>query len=315
MSWASRFLTLFLRWSQCTNPLLEVVLYSMRYQVIHTTTYSYDRPVTFAPHVVRLRPRCDVTQMAHAFSLDVTPQPRQMVPIIDLDGNAVLHLQFDDDPVTQLVFTATADVETFRTNPFDYLLEPWATHLPIDYPASLLSQLQPYLSGFSSNFPTVDPVAIDLSREIWLDTHGNPIEFLWELNQRIYTACEHMIRETGDPFPPSITWSKKAGSCRDLTILFMEACRSVGLATRFVSGYEEGDPDWEHRHLHAWAEVYLPGGGWRGYDPTQGLAVGDRYITLAAAPTSHQTSPVAGTLKTGIGAQAEMHYTLIINPQ
>jgi transglutaminase-like putative cysteine protease len=95
----------------------------------------------------------------------------------------------------------------------------------------------------------------------------------------------------------------------------MEVCRAIGLAARFVSGYQEGDPDTTDRHLHAWAEVYLPGAGWRGYDPTHGLAVADGHIALVSSPFAQHTTPVAGTLKSGIGAQAKMSYQLLIQKQ
>ncbi|HEY9619386.1 MAG TPA: transglutaminase family protein [Crinalium sp.] len=286
----------------------------MHYLITHTTTYTYDQPIALLPHVVRLRPRCDVTQVLKKFAFEVRPKPLQMSENIDLDGNTILKLWFKEESTSSLIVSVTSEVETYRTNPFAYLLEPCAIHLPIDYPASLLSQLQPYLVGQSSYASgMLDPVAIQLAQEIADLTQGNVVSFLSELNQRISQSCQHMIRETGDPFPPGLTWSKKAGSCRDLTVLFMETCRAIGLATRFVSGYQEGDPDWEHRHLHAWAEVYLPGAGWRGYDPTQGLAVSDRHIALVASSSSRYTTPISGSIK-GI-AQSKMEYKLTIEPR
>jgi transglutaminase-like putative cysteine protease len=90
-----------------------------------------------------------------------------------------------------------------------------------------------------------------------------------------------------------------------VSVLFMDACRTQGLAARFVSGYHEGDPDEEEKHLHAWAEVYVPGGGWRGFDPALGLAVADRHVALAAAVSPAQTMPVCGTFR-GTGVRAEL---------
>lgn len=286
----------------------------MQYSIRHTTTYRYDRPVTLSPHTVRLRPRCDVTQTLQNFMLEADPHPIQVLETVDLDGNDLITLHFSDHSLQELHLTTSFDITTWRSNPFDYLLDPWANRLPMNYPTTLLHRLQPYLGGWGCNFPTLDPVAVELSRDIWQETAGNPILFLWTLNQRICDSCKHIIRETGDPFPPSVTWKTKEASCRDMAVLFIEACRAVGLAARFVSGYQEGDPDWEHRHLHAWAEVYLPGGGWRGYDPTQGLAVGDRHITLVTASNSQDTAPITGFLKTGIGATSEMSYKLLITP-
>lgn len=285
-------------------------LFAVRYSVVHTTTYRYDRPVTLAPHLLRLQPRSDVTQRLVTFSLDIDPAPEQVIENIELDGNVALRVFFPDQPLPTLRIQTSFTIDTLRVNPFEFLLEPWATQLPFNYPTTLLSRLQPYLGGWGGNFPTLDPVAIQLAQEIWHETAGNPIPFLWELNQRIFTTCKHIVRETGEPYPPSVTWQTKTASCRDMAVLFIEVCRAMGLAARFVSGYEEGDPDWKDRYLHAWVEVYLPGGGWRGYDPTQGLAVGDRYIALAAAPNSRLATPISGDLKTGIGATSEMEHEL-----
>jgi transglutaminase-like putative cysteine protease len=280
------------------------------YQISHSITYTYDRPVTLSPHVIRLRPRSDIIQQLHQFSLSVTPMPRSLSENVDLDGNVISKIWFSEDETTRLSIQMICQVTTHCTNPFNYLLEPWATELPIDYPTSLSQQLQPYLSGqFSAG---LDPIAIQLAQEIWQQTSGNTLSFLSELNQRIYHHCNYAIRETGAPFPPGITWTKQIGSCRDVAVLFMEVCRAIGLATRFVSGYQEGDVDSSERHLHAWAEVYLPGGGWRGYDPTHGLAVADGHVALVSSPFAQQTTPVVGTLKSGIGAGAEMQYQLLI---
>ncbi|WP_225322951.1 transglutaminase family protein [Synechococcus sp. RSCCF101] len=153
---------------------------------------------------------------------------------------------------------------------------------------------------------------MQLAHELWHETAADPLAFLWQLNQRIFDRCSHEVRHQGDPYPPSVTWSSRQGSCRDMAVLFMDVCRAMGLACRFVSGYQEGDPDWEYRHLHAWVEVYLPGGGWRGYDPTHGLAVADRHIALVAAPCSRLTAPVSGNLRSGIGAVAHLEHQLSI---
>lgn len=283
----------------------------MRYQITHTTLYRYDRPVMLAPHVLRLRPRSDVTQMLYHCSLESHPQPLQQSETVDLDGNTLIKLWFPDQETTTFTVQARSELETWRTNPFDFLLEPWATQLPIDYPITLFSQLQPYLQGYGSFLSgSIDPIANQLAQEIWETTAGNTIAFLSELNQRIYQTCEYSIRETGEPLPPGMTWTKKVGACRDVSVLFMEVCRAVGLAARFVSGYEVGDPDATERHLHAWVEVYLPGAGWRGYDPTHGLAVSDRHIALVASAIPKQAAPITGSLKQGIGAQSEMEYQL-----
>ena len=262
----------------------------MLYHICHTTTYNYSQAVFLRPHIVRLRPRCDSWQTLHSFSLKVEPEPVQISEFTDLDGNAIAKLWFKV-ATEHLKIQVTSTVETHRDNPFDYLLEPEAMKLPIDYLNSLLVQIQPYRQSYGL---VVDPAIAQFAQDIYQEVNGKTDVFLSILNQRLYETCEIIIRETGDPLPPGVTLRKKQGSCRDLAVLFMEICRCVGLAARFVSGYQEGDPDQEHYHLHAWVEVYLPGGGWRGYDPIQGLVVADRHVALVASVLPEYTTPVLG---------------------
>lgn len=276
----------------------------MQYQITHATTYKYDRPVQLAPHLIRLRPRCDVAQSLNSFELTILPKPIRITENIDLDGNSYIKTWFDNSKINTLLITTQSRVTTYRDNPFNFLMEDWATQLPIDYPSSMVQQLAPYLSG------QIDPVAYQLAQEILLNTQGNTIEFLTRLNLTINQACKYIIRETGDPLPPSITWQQKTGSCRDLTVLFMAACRAVGLAARFVSGYEQGDPDIAEKHPHAWAEVYLPGAGWRGYDPNHGIVVQDQHIAVVASAYSQQTIPISGALIQAVGVGSQMDYQL-----
>ncbi|KAM3107651.1 transglutaminase family protein [Phormidesmis sp. 146-33] len=285
----------------------------MLYQITHTTTYTYSQPVMLQPHLVRLRPRSDGWQTLQMFMLTVTPTPLSRSDITDLDGNTLIKLWFPQTLTDSLAITVQSQVITHQSNPFNYLMESWALKLPIDYPSSLLSQLQPYLIGQGLKYPTaIDPIALQLAQEIQQTTQSDPIQFLRELNQRIYQNCQYMIRETGAPTPPGVTWSEKKGSCRDFAVLFVEVCRAIGLAARFVSGYQEGDLDSADRHLHAWAEVYLPGAGWRGYDPTHGLAVSDRHIALVASSLSSYAAPISGSFKQTGGIQSEMKYHLQI---
>ena len=263
------------------------------------------------PQTLRLRPRSDGWQSVKDFSLTVMPEPISMASLLELDGNTTLRLWFADEPVDRLEVSTTSQVETHCTNPFNYILEPWAVQLPIDYPTSLMVQLRPYLQGQTTYHQGgLDPVAIQLAHDLHHATHGHPPSFLNRLNQEIYQNCAYAVRETGSAMLPGMTWQQKKGSCRDFTVLFMEVCRAVGLAARFVSGYHETEPGYE-AHLHAWAEVYLPGAGWRGYDPTQGLAVTDKHVALVAAPTAIHTMPIQGAFR-GAGAEETMGYHLSI---
>ncbi len=260
------------------------------YLIDHQSIYTYNQPVVVQPHVLRLCPRSDSGQKLLNFSLHVEPTPQAIAHLTDLDGNLATQLWFDQT-TSKLIIKVTSEVETYTANPFNYLLEPWALQLPIDYPSSLLVQLKPYLEPYTNHF---SPIIVELAQEILAQVNGNTLSFLATLNQRIYEECEYLMRSDGDSLPPGVTWHQKQGSCRDFVVLFMDTCRAVGLATRFVSGYQEGDPDQEERHLHAWVEVYIPGGGWRGYDPTHGLAVADRHIVLAASALPSYCKSIEG---------------------
>lgn len=264
----------------------------MLYNIIHRTIYTYNQPVWLQPHLIRLQPRSDSWQKLHSFSLLIEPTPETVSPIVDLDGNNLTKVWFTK-ATQKLDFKIITQVETLKANPFDYLLEPWAVKLPIDYPSSLLAQLKPYLQSYSV---VLDPIVLELAQEIDLEVNSNTIAFISILNQRLYQSCDYITREKGEPWPAGVTWRRKQGSCRDLAVLFMEVCRAMGLGARFVSGYQEGDVEQDNRDLHAWAEIYLPGGGWRGYDPTHGLAVSDRHVALVASSFPSYAATVTGKI-------------------
>jgi transglutaminase-like putative cysteine protease len=264
----------------------------VRYQITHHTVYTYSQPVHLQPHTLRLQPRTDGTQTLDKFRLSLEPAPENITQLVELDGNACHRVWFDTQAISQLTITTQAEVSTHRSNPFDYLADPWAVAVPIEYPQQLAQQLAPYrlLEGSAS------PAVIDLAQDLLHQVNENVGYFLTALTQAIYEHCQYVQRESGPPQLPGITWRRQAGTCRDFATLFMEACRVVGLAARFVSGYQEGDPDHPQNDLHAWAEVYIPGGGWRGFDPTHGLAVTDRHIALAAAAYPQAAAPVSGKI-------------------
>lgn len=273
----------------------------MRFQVIHTTRYLYDRPVVLEPHTLRLRPRSDPFQQLHYFSASFKPQPAGVSDSIDLDGNAITIAWFDGFS-DGLRITSRCTVDTLCTNPFNFIVtEPTALRLPARYPAALQPQLAAYLQ-IDPQSGTVERFA----RDVLSDAGGETIRFLPLLCQRIQETCTSDIREDGMPHPAAVTLERRAGACRDTAVLFMEACRRVGLAARFVSGYHEAKPAIGPRQLHAWAEVYLPGGGWRGFDPSSGLAVADRHVALAAGACPSGAAAVTGTIR-GTGACGSLY--------
>ncbi|MGC1305741.1 MAG: transglutaminase family protein [Phormidesmis sp.] len=273
----------------------------MRYRITHTTTYHYSASVRLRPHILRLCPRSDGSQWLRAFDISLSPQPSQQTYWLDANGTTCLQIGFDA-PVNALHIQSISEVVTTRKNPFDYLTEPWAVQFPMDYPSSVAAQLRHYweMPLGSGVDDAIAPDILDLARHLKQEANNNVGYFLTRLVQLIPQRCDYQQRLEGDPYSPAITLAKKEGTCRDFTVLFVAVCRAVGLAARFVSGYQEGDLESDAPHdLHAWAEVYVPGGGWRGFDPTLGLAVGDRHVAIAAAVDPKQAAPVSGTLQPG----------------
>lgn len=277
----------------------------MRFKIEHTTTYAYSGPAFLEPHIVRLCPRNDTSQPWSLFDLHVDPAPAGRSDQLDAEGNSINFLWFEG-LTERLELRTRCQVETFRKNAFDYLIEPEAAQLPLVLPPALAKVLQPFVGGASGA-----PAVLRLVQELLTEFSGETLAFLSGLAHRLYEEVEFVIREDGDPYSPARTLELGQGSCRDLAVVFMDACRTTGLAARFVSGYQEGDADQEKRDLHAWAEVYVPGGGWRGYDPSHGLAVTDGHVALAASWQPSTAAPVSGSLRgTGVAAVMETDLTL-----
>ncbi len=278
----------------------------MKLEIRHELRFKYSQPVFIEPIMIRLRPRSDCHQKLLDFHLQVDPELAGCVDMVDLDGNNSLAAWFDGLH-SSLVITAVSRVETQRQNPFNFILtDPTADRIPLTYPESFQDSLQPYLKGAR------DSQVILFAEEIAMAAKGQTLPFLMGLTQKLHKDFEWCIREKGEPVAARETLIQKQGACRDLAVLFMECCRSVGLAARFVSGYGPWEKKKnEHPYLHAWTEVYLPGGGWRGYDPTQGLAVGDGYVALAAGPRPELAAPTSGAFR-GTGADSHLDYDLKI---
>ncbi|MEM8613305.1 MAG: transglutaminase family protein [Cyanobacteria bacterium P01_H01_bin.105] len=274
----------------------------MRYRIAHSTQYHYAEPVQLGTHILRLQPRVDGTQRLHHFTCEISPTPRKTTDWLDIESNVCRQVWFSERKVTTLTIATQCDVETLRTNPFDYLSHDWAITVPVDYPQSLQRQVAPYLLSAYAESPTV----IDWAQQLLHQVDGNVGLFLTGLTQAIYQTCTYETRHHGPPWSPGIVLAERRGTCRDFTVLFMAACRAVGLGARFVSGYQQGDANQPSRELHAWPEVYVPGGGWRGFDPTLGLAVADGHIALAAAAEPTQAAAVTGKLQTGHVSQSTL---------
>ena len=274
----------------------------MRFEVSHLTRYTYERPVLLEPLIVRLRPRSDIFQRLVSFDLAIDPQPEGMSEMVDAEGNALSQVWFLG-VASMLALRTTFAVDTLQTNPYDYIvLDPDSLRVPMNYDVADRRALVHYLE------PPGDPEVQAFAKDV-LASSGGATSFLGELCQRISSMTQE-VRPTGDPMPAGQTLALGRGACRDMAVLFIEACRAVGIAARFVTGYEMSDPGGNERDLHAWGEVYLNGAGWRGYDPSQGLAVADRHVAVAAAAGPAEAAPTYGTFR---GTNAASTMETVIN--
>lgn len=263
----------------------------MIFEVEHTTRYDYSEPVKLEPLALRLRPRSDRSQQVRHFELELDPPPAGLSEISDLEGNDTALAWFTDQ-TTSLEISTRLRAETLRTNAFDYIvLNPASLQVPMRYPDTETRVLFRYLQSSG------DAAVSGLARKLRASVDNDAPSFLTGLAGQLADQIEGEVRLEGQPLEPGETLRRGRGSCRDAAVLFMDACRSVGIAARFVSGYQEGDPAVEEKYLHAWAEVYLSGVGWRGFDPTLGLAVSDRHLALAAGPTAASTLPSEGNYR------------------
>jgi transglutaminase-like putative cysteine protease len=268
----------------------------------HTTEYRFSRPVFFEPHHLRFQPRTDPAQRLIRFDLEIDPAPAGTTNALDTDGNVVTMAWFNNVH-DQMTLRATSEVETLRENPFDYLLTPQNRRLPVGYQPWESTQLAAACRRVKVPEHS-DPVR-QLAEEIRGAASGDLVSFLTRLCTTTYERFRIIRRDKGPPWPAATTFEQRQGACRDVAVLFIDACRCAGLAARFVSGYQVGFNDDEDRELHAWAEVYLPGAGWRGYDPTHGLAVADQHVAVAAAADPQHAAPVSATYR-GEGVEAEL---------
>ncbi|KAA1261339.1 Transglutaminase-like superfamily protein [Rubripirellula obstinata] len=231
------------------------------------------------PLTIRLRPRSDGAQRLLDYRCDIAPVPLHLCEVVDVFGNAAMQVSFSGVHL-EVTIDIEARVETLRTQPFDYLsLDARATNLPAYYDAEVDKALAPYLHRQDVH-PKIDQWAIMLA-----GSSGNQTQpFLLQATEQIARDYDSSNRYGGAPMSPGETFASKRGACRDLAVLMMDVCRSQGIASRFVSGYIHEPGHIGNSELHAWTEVYLPGGGWRGYDPSRGIAVSDQHIPVATGP-------------------------------
>lgn len=265
-------------------------------KIKHLLTYYYSAAVNLEPHVLYLHPRKSSLLTINSFTLDINPKPVQISKNLDPEGN-IQNILFFKEPTDFLKIEMNAVVETTEFNPFDFVYFPFESKtLPLNYTHSYQKTLSPYLGQEG-----VSTLVEQTARQIASQVKWNTSSFLSELNEFIFKQFAYEIREEGAPNSAEYTLVNRKGSCRDYAVLFSAMCRALGLATRFVSGYYVGiapvDVPNQTHHLHAWVEVYLPGGGWRGYDPTQHEVVAGNHIPLAASCLPEEITPVFGSYR------------------
>ncbi|WP_077098678.1 DUF2126 domain-containing protein [Mycobacterium terramassiliense] len=276
----------------------------------HRTSYTFDRLVRVYPHVVRLRPAPHSRTAIEAYSLRVEPTDHFINWQQDAVGNFLARLVFPN-PMTRLTITVGLIADLKVINPFDFFIEDWAETWPAggwSYPKALADDLKPYLRPVDEDGEGSGPGEL---AQAWVGNFRVPegtrtIDFLVALNRAVNADVAYSLRMEPGVQTPDFTLRNGVGSCRDSAWLLVSILRQLGLAARFVSGYlvqlasdvealdGPSGPAADFTDLHAWTEVYIPGAGWIGLDPTSGLFAGEGHIPLAATPHPASAAPISG---------------------
>jgi transglutaminase-like putative cysteine protease len=273
----------------------------MRFMVWHETHYRYSAPVAFAEHILRLTPRED-NAILNVHRLIIDPAPRVRQDLTDRYGNTLTQLDFEG-------LSCHLRIDSYFE--LDKLAPAASSHPPLPrlpWHHGAKDAMADYLPPPQDQDESVRTFAAGLASESGWDAPS----FLARLNQTLFTRTNRHIRPEGAAQTPAYTLAAAKGACRDITTLFIAACRSLGIPSRFLSGYQAHaeTPD-GRRHLHAWPEVFLPGAGWQGFDPTHGLPVTDGHVALCAAPDQAATMPVEGGFF-GDGVTSTLNYEVRI---
>jgi len=276
----------------------------MKIALEHRTTYRFNRPIAIGPHVIRLRPAPHSLTPIDAYSLTISPADHFINWQQDPFGNYLARVVFSTK-ATALEITVDLVADMRVINPFDFFIEDYAESYPFSYPTELAADLKPYLDiPASAQGPIFDD---------WVAGSALPspdaqptVQFLGALNAAIYRDVAYSTRMEAGVQTPDETLTRQIGSCRDSSWLLVNALRHCGLAARFVSGYlvqlapdqpsldDPNGPTEDYTDLHAWAEVYIPGAGWIGLDPTSALFAGEGHIPLAATPQPASAAAITG---------------------
>jgi uncharacterized protein (DUF2126 family)/transglutaminase-like putative cysteine protease len=277
---------------------------TIRVALNHQTTYTFDRPVKLWPHEIRLRPAAHSRTPVLSYSLSVESTGNFLNWQQDPYGNWVARLVFPEK-ARSLKVTVDLVADMTVINPFDFFIDEYAEDFPFAYPDAMRRELAPYLE--------TDPATplfaawMARARTELLATPLRTIDMLVGINRRVKNDIDYVVRLESGVQNPEQTLDLKRGSCRDSAWLLVQVLRHLGLAARFVSGYliqlkadvaaldGPSGTDHDFTDLHAWTEVYIPGAGWIGLDPTSGLLAGEGHIPLACTAMPSSAAPVIGS--------------------
>jgi transglutaminase-like putative cysteine protease len=260
-----------------------------RLRITHTTEYFYRGMVTFAPHRALVRPREGHDVHIESSRLEISPSA-EVRWLRDTYGNSIAIIAFAN-AADQLSVLSEVTVQHYDENPLDFLIAPEAVAYPFQY----AMDEQPELIHYRLSTYPRDGAAV---RE-WTTTFYTPgqlvgtFDLLSSINRAINERFLYERREESGVQRPSETLAKRSGSCRDFAVLMMEAARHLGFGARFVTGYLQM-PEGHHGATHAWTEIYIPGAGWRGFDPTNNTLAGAHHVSVGVARDADKASPLAG---------------------
>lgn len=276
---------------------------AIRVALHHRTRYQFDRLVNLSPHEVRLKPAAHARTPILAYSLTVKPEKHFINWQQDPYGNYIARYVFPE-MVRELDFTVDLVADMTVINPFDFFVEKYAEHYPFQYTEQQSFELTAYLQP-----EPVEPLLKQLMEELQknvIQPEMGIVDFLVAVNQHVQAAVGYTVRMEPGIQTPEETLTKLTGSCRDSAWLLVQIMRNLGLAARFVSGYliqlkadvaaldGPSGTDKDFTDLHAWTEVFIPGAGWVGLDPTSGLMAGEGHIPLACTALPSSAAPVVG---------------------
>ncbi len=266
----------------------------MKIKYIHNLEYSYEESVQLGEHRLCIKPRSHGFQRLINFNLNISPNPKILYPLLAASGEEINRITFDGF-TDSLSIKSISEVETLK-HPciLDGIKE---RDLTLPFCRSIINRdLQGALEGWMPNGQH-DPSAVELAQESLAGSSNNALSFIFQLIEIIQDRVKYTKRHTGPAWPASRTLRERVGSCRDLAMLMVESCRSVGIPSRFVSGYHFEDPLPKEFELHAWAELYIPGAGWRGFDPSGKGLIDERYLTLVSSSKSNLTAVITGNFR------------------